>query len=142
MLLGLEDFFDPAAICVHLAIVCQHDYGPIVDSADPYRSVVSWADIASRILKAVPSATLTVWALDDPRSLAVPFVARLLGLDEIDLSADLQKRIRGLANEQRFGRPVKQMTRHMDDLSQFLDAQYERDLILLQNMPHVTVIGE
>ena len=141
VLAGLSEFFEDAILQLHLVVTCQHDYSPIVDRDDRTSAIVSWADVAARMLETAPAATLTVWALEDPLEHCIPFILAVLGMRDLTLPDATRNRLVDLARRQRFARPKMPLDQIDTKLSVYLDELYEKDLSRLQRMEQVTVIG-
>ncbi len=140
-LLGLEDYFDGANIHVHLIVTCQHDYGPLVDTRQTVSTHVSWSKLATNIMACIPSAHLTVWAIEKPETCAVSFVTTVLGLDPHSLSEAERSLIIRDAAQQRFAQPKKPIPDALEDISIQLDSLYDFDIQKLPTIPRVMVMN-
>lgn len=137
-----SEYFDGCDLHLHLAIVPQNDFGPIVDSALEVGSHLSWADLVERLRYTVPSAEVTVWVFEEPSSLPVSFAGSLLGAAVDSLPWDVSAQLMELAKSQRFARPLSRRLDALDPRSIYLDDLFERDLQRLSKLSGVTLALE
>ncbi len=134
---GLDEFFEGAELRLHVAIKCQHDYGPVIDSDDRLNYAASWASMAEKILEKTSSAKLIVWTVEKPIETAVPFITDILGINKADLVEKERDAILNIARRMKFAHPKKPLGTHDQNLSDYLDELYESDLARLGSMRRV-----